>query len=223
MTQNEIRVLVERGLHTQGFRRYANLDVKILNLYLNKSMNEYLDSVLMYLRGGVGFEDSTVSITDLEDLKGTNPLAKVAPTTFLSGESYLIAAKTGDVYRDWVKFTTEITSDYYTSAQYIKVRIVDGEFVDDLFQDGYHTTSYKSPIGIIEGGEVKVYKNDDFTLGDGSLTYLKVPTAFDVVTKATDTYPLNNRIVNTVIDLTVRAMLVDRQIIAVKQQQQQNT
>jgi len=216
MLQKEIRVLVERGLHTQGFLRYGNLDPQLLNLYLNKSINEYLDSMLVGLREG-DFEDSTILITDLEKLKGIVTLSKESTSAFSDSESYVIAAKSGDIYREWLKFKVQVTSKYLKTPTYKKIRIVDEEYVDDLLDDTYHKTSYESPLATIIDGRVRVYKNSDFTVGDGELIYLKEPVKFNVIVDADVEYNLPSRIVNAVIERTVQAMRQDDNIIATKE------
>ena len=211
MTQREIGALVERGLHSKGYLRQANEDVDIINLYLNKSINEVYDSILEGLRNG-NFEDSSIRIEDTRRLKDIATLTKVSPnTSFLSGERYDFSGVTE--YRDWIKFTTNVTSIYNASPVATKVRIVDEESVDILNLDTYHKTDYDSPLGTIVGDEVRVY-TDSFTLGDGELMYLKKATKFDLVGQALVEYDAPIRIVNEVIDRTVLSILKDSRFIS---------
>lgn len=211
MTQREIGALVERGLHSKGYLRQANEDPLMLNLYLNKSMDEILDTILEGLRTG-SFEDSTIRIEDTRRLKGVTTLTKVVPnTSFLSGDRYSFSGVTD--YRDWIKFRVGVTSEYSSGIVYTKVRIVDEEEVDDLMLDTYKTTSYDSPIATIVGSEIRVYTNG-FTLSTGELMYLKKITKFDIVTNALVEYDAPPRIVNAVVDRTVELILKDSRFIS---------
>jgi fructose-1,6-bisphosphatase len=209
MKQKEIRVLVERGLHTEGYRRFSNIDPPIINLYLKKNLNRYLDSLLKNLRKE-GFEDSTTAITDTAQLKSVVSIPVDSPNQFSEGQSYTIAAKSGEVYRDWIRFTVSVTSEYLASAETKKVRILDDEFVTDLLKDTYHKTRYESPLGTIIGNSIRVYTNSDFSVGSGELVYIRKFDEFDVVGSAEDEYPLPDRILNDVIDMTVLEIKKDR-------------
>ena len=211
MKQKEVRALVERGLHTEGFKRYANITADIINLYLNKSTDEVYDAILEGLRKG-SFDDNLVRMEDTRLLKEIVSLSKVTPNnTFLEGEYYLLSDATD--YRDAISFRVNVTSDYLANPAYTKVRIYDDERIDDLLNDSYHATSYDSPLARIIGDQIRVYTNDDFTIDGGSLLFMKQAVEFDVETNAEDEYPTSTRIVNAIIDRTIAEILKNRNVL----------
>lgn len=215
MTQKEIQVLVERGLHTKGYLRVGNIDSQILDLYLNQSINKILDSILEGLRNG-NFEDSIIRMEDTIPFKTIAPMSKLSPNTvFTDGEVYTLSGNSITDYRDWIKFRVDVTSEYASSAKSRKIRIYDEEVSDELLEDTFHKTTYKSPVGFMYSRQIRVYTNSDYTLGVGELVYLKKPVEFNVGTDGDVEYEVSSRVINAVIAETVAVMLKDSKLLEV--------
>jgi len=194
MTQQEAVLLLETKLQTRGYLLYGNLEPEEIDLFLLKATNDFIDSIL-----NSDHDDRETSQDYLRYLRVTSGDLNPAST-----QSDSVLFNLPSDYRDYIQVSAQTqtgSSGCQPDPTWNGVDIIDSEKIWELNDDSYYGTHVESVNGIIEGSQLRLYKNSTFDVLLAKMLYYKQPTVWDIQGSPNDTYPLTNKAIYRIIDI----------------------